>query len=691
MRRVVGVLIALGLMSLVHAPSADADRARLREGIQRLDVARETNLGYHTGRFRHWVDANSDCQTARSEVLAQESRVSVRGCTVLRGRWSSYYDRKVWRNAGDVAIDHVVALKEAWASGAKRWTPETRERYANDLVDHRTLAAVTDNVDRVKASRDPAQWLPRFGKCRYVREVAAVKLRWGLTVDRAEKAKLLEVARGCSNTGLRWRRARVVLQETRPIPRGPNFVVILLDDMRADDFVAMPATDRLVGGRGARFDNAYSPFPLCCPARATLLTGQYAHNHGVLSNRAPDGGVEVFDPRHTIAVWLKRQGYSTAFVGKYLNGYAEVTARDYVPPGWTSWQGLAGNPHRYRSFSLNIDGRIRRYSDVYQTNVLGRRAVGVIERAGARPFLLVTSFLAPHAGAPVEEDDPVDGAGCFWTNLCWDATPAVDPRYANTWSGQPMPVTGAYGEPDVDDKPAHISALPAFTPERDYPALHQELHEQRLESIRSVDDQVRSVVRALADAGKLDNTYIVVTSDNGYMMGEHRIPFGKVHPYEPSTRIPMVMSGPDIPPGVHVPQLVGLHDLVPTVLRATGTYGAQTVPLDGMNLLPFTNSSAGASRDLLLEAGRADATDNESLRRSSPAAQPYRGIRTDTGWKYVEYNTGDVEMYNLNDDPDELENLAADPSFVDQRMLLDQALEQLSWCSGPACRRDTGP
>ena len=482
-----------------------------------------------------------------------------------------------------------------------------------------------------------------------------------------------------------------VTQATSPVPRGPNFVVILLDDMRADDFVAMPATDLLVGGKGAWFDNAYSPFPLCCPARATLLTGQYAHNHEVLSNLAPEGGVTAFDPRHTIAVWLKREGYSTAFIGKYLNGYGVQTARRYVPPGWTSWQGLTGNPHNYRDFALNINGSVRSYSGRYQTQVLGRRSVGFIERAGARPFLLVTSFLAPHSGSPIEEDDPPGGPDCFWTSLCWNATPAVAPAYADTASGQLMPMTEAYGEQDVDDKPAHIAALPAFTPEADWMAVHQERYEQRLESIRSVDDQVRNIVAALADAGKLRNTYIVVTSDNGYLMGEHRIPFGKVHPYEPSTRIPMVLRGPGVPAGVRVRQLVGLHDLVPTVLRATGTYGAQTVPLDGTSLLPFTTSSSpGAARDLLLEAGPADAVDDASLARSTVAAQPYRGIRTDTGWKYVEYNHGGVEMYDLNADPAELENLAHDPALVDQRILLDQALDQLALCSGRPCRRDTG-
>jgi N-acetylglucosamine-6-sulfatase len=198
-------------------------------------------------------------------------------------------------------------------------------------------------------------------------------------------------------------------------------------------------------------------------------------------------------------------------------------------------------------------------------------------------------------------------------------------------------------------------------------------------------------VYALADTGRLRRTYIVVTSDNGYLLGEHRITLGKVHPYEPSARIPMLMRGPGITRGARVEQLVGLHDLAPTVLRATGTYGAQTLPLDGRSLLPLiANDRTAAGRDLVLEAGPiGDQPDDSSLRHATPAARPYRGILTNTGWKYIVYDTREVEMYNLRTDPHELTNLANDTTYATRRDALQQAVTTLSNCVGQPCTVDT--
>jgi N-acetylglucosamine-6-sulfatase len=482
----------------------------------------------------------------------------------------------------------------------------------------------------------------------------------------------------------------VLAPEASAAASRPSFVIVLLDDMRADDLTAMPRTRRLIAAKGATFANAYAPFPLCCPARATLLTGQYAHNHHVYSNYAPHGGVEAFNPRHTIATWLKGRRYATGYIGKYLNGYGQDTPKTYVPPGWTTWQGLASGVHNYRSFALNVNGRLRDYTGVYQTHVLGRQAASFIRRLGTRPYLLVTALVAPHSGTPIENDDPTGPLGCFYTGLCDNATPAVSPAYADTSTGQPLPTSPAYDEADVSDKPAHIRALPPFPPE--FTEVHQELYEQRLESLRSADDQVDLIVQALAEMGRLRNTYIVVTSDNGYLLGEHRIPFGKVHPYEPTAHVPLLMRGPGITAGSRVSQLVGLHDLAPTVLRATGTFGAQDRPLDGRSLLPLIgHPQTAAARDLLLEAGPpTDGADDSSVSRATPAARPYRGIRTNTGWKYVEYDTGETEMYHLRTDPDELTNLADNPTYTTRRTALDQALTGLATCTGPSCHRDTG-
>jgi hypothetical protein len=239
MRCVLGLLTSALLMSALlvaglHAAAPTAAQAgssgesaatavvgvRLRTAIRQLPVRRETRAGYDRDKFRHWVDGDGDCRDTRDEVLAAESRVRVRGCDVARGRWFSYYDHRTWRDSGDVDVDHLVALAEAWDSGARRWTARTRQRFANDLGDRRSLVAVTDNVNMSKSDRDPAEWLPRFGKCTYVNQWTAVKRRWSLRVDRAEKRALMRRARRCANVRLQVRKARVVTRRAGRTRRG---------------------------------------------------------------------------------------------------------------------------------------------------------------------------------------------------------------------------------------------------------------------------------------------------------------------------------------------------------------------------------------------------------------------------------------------------------------------------------------
>ena len=219
MRRVLGLLattllttaVLTAVSPAVPAQGATTVTKRLRAAVRDLPVARETRRGYDRDRFDHWVDADGDCQDTRDEVLRAESRVRVSGCDIRRGRWRSYYDGRIWRSSADVDIDHLVPLAEAWDSGARRWTGGSRQRFANDLGDRRSLVAVTDNVNQSKSDQDPAEWQPRLGRCRYVREWTAVKIRWSLKVDRAEKRAMARRANRCTNTRLRVRRARVVL------------------------------------------------------------------------------------------------------------------------------------------------------------------------------------------------------------------------------------------------------------------------------------------------------------------------------------------------------------------------------------------------------------------------------------------------------------------------------------------------
>jgi hypothetical protein len=199
LRRLLFLAMLVTLLGATAPGIASAQTLRVRAAVRALPVAPETPDGYDRDLFKHWVDADHDCQDTREEVLVAESRVPIDGCTVTTGEWFSWYDHETWTQPSDVDIDHLVPLKEAWDSGARRWDADTRERYANDLGDRRALVAVTDNVNQSKGDQDVAEWLPEFGTCRYVRWWVAVKLRWGLTIDTAEKATLRDRARHCRN------------------------------------------------------------------------------------------------------------------------------------------------------------------------------------------------------------------------------------------------------------------------------------------------------------------------------------------------------------------------------------------------------------------------------------------------------------------------------------------------------------
>jgi len=202
--------IAAAATAGVAASAGDERTIRLRAAVREVTIGPETRAGYERDKFRDWYDADGDCRDTRDEVLAKESRVSVgSACDVTTGRWYSYYDGRTWTSDDDVDIDHLVALAEAWDSGARGWTAGSRDRYANDLRDRRTLVAVTDSVNQSKGDQDIAEWLPELDRCRYLREWVAVKLRWQLRADRNERRQLKTLADGCANQRLTIHNARV--------------------------------------------------------------------------------------------------------------------------------------------------------------------------------------------------------------------------------------------------------------------------------------------------------------------------------------------------------------------------------------------------------------------------------------------------------------------------------------------------
>ena len=195
-----GSLVLACALVLTEAGTAQADSRRNAERVlNALPVSVERSSGYDRDLFDHWSDLDDDGCNTREEVLIQERIAgSVSGCDVVGGRWRSAYDRDVTRNSSSFDIDHFVPLKEAWDSGAWRWNPRTRERFANDLGYRGSLIAVSASSNRSKSDRDPTDWLPEYGKCKYAKTWIAVKFRWRLAVDSNEKSALSRILRGCS-------------------------------------------------------------------------------------------------------------------------------------------------------------------------------------------------------------------------------------------------------------------------------------------------------------------------------------------------------------------------------------------------------------------------------------------------------------------------------------------------------------
>ncbi|MDO9456564.1 HNH endonuclease family protein [Nocardioides sp.] len=202
---------SIGLVAVPSVAHAEDYSAPLSSAIGDLTVATESRSGYDRDLFKHWVDADGDGCSTRNEVLIAEADDPVTvgaSCALSGGRWYSYYDGVSQTSASALDIDHMVPLAEAWDSGASSWSAATREAYANDLGDSRSLVGVTAADNRSKGDQDLAEWLPDLEQCRYLREFVAVKLRWRLAVDSAEKSAMTSLAGGCADSTITVTRAR---------------------------------------------------------------------------------------------------------------------------------------------------------------------------------------------------------------------------------------------------------------------------------------------------------------------------------------------------------------------------------------------------------------------------------------------------------------------------------------------------
>jgi N-acetylglucosamine-6-sulfatase len=481
---------------------------------------------------------------------------------------------------------------------------------------------------------------------------------------------------------------RAIAPETPEARSGrPNVVVLMTDDQTVADLKVMHRTRRLLGGGGVRFARSYVSYPVCCPSRATYLSGQYAHNHGVMGLYPPTGGYGRFDRWNSLPVWLEDAGYATAHIGKYLNGYGSQLPAD-VPPGWTEWHGAVdGSTYKMWGYTLNDNGELRTYGRpfqqnprLYQTDVYRHKAVNFIKHRAQsrRPFFLSVAFLAPH-----------HEAASVRSRTGHLVRPA--PRHLGKLAYDPLPASPAFAEANLADKPAFVRRHGTLTAASVAGIARR--HEDRQESLLAVDQAVGAIVRALRRTGELGRTYIIFTSDNGYMQGEHDVPSGKMLPYDPSTQVPLIMRGPGIPRDRVSSALVGNIDLAPTIL---GLADAQpSKPEDGLSLLPFARNPARHSRRPLLHetggrryvpAREHDSGEAGPIRR----VMSYRAVRTER-WLYVEYRDGARELYDLRRDPQELNSLHADPDHQRVLLALHRVLHGLARCRGTACARPVSP
>jgi arylsulfatase A-like enzyme len=423
----------------------------------------------------------------------------------------------------------------------------------------------------------------------------------------------------------------------------PNIIIILADDLPATIPLARYPNIQGIQANGVEFSNSLVDFSLCAPSRASFLTGLAAHNHGIKSNRPGGWAAYKSFEANSLPVWLQAAGYETALLGKYINRYQPSV----VPPGWTKWFGAKGNA-KYFNADFNDNGA-QITESAYSTDALAREAAEFIN-AAQQPFFMLVTPKAPHSG---------DGH----SGLVQSA-----PRHA-TAPATNAPRPPSFNESDVSDKPAWVKALASIsgdqisTIDSNYRSAHR--------AMLSLDEMVGSIVSALGP--KLANTYICLTSDNGFFYGEHRIRIGKVYPYEPSLRVPLICRGPGIPAGEVRNQIVNNLDLSATVMDWADATPGRT--LDGRSFASVLADAQAAWRDAIFFS--ADSAIAATEIQATGVRMPSR--------KYVKWGDGFEELYDLVSDPNEIANKAGDANYAADLTALRALHSRLATCSGSSC------
>jgi arylsulfatase A-like enzyme len=442
----------------------------------------------------------------------------------------------------------------------------------------------------------------------------------------------------------------------------PNIMFVMTDDLDERSMQALPGIQQQVmGSNGTTFENAYVTNSLCCPSRATILRGQYPHNHEIFGNALPEGGEVKFRnlgrDRSTVATWLNDVGYQTKYIGKYMNSYNDL----YVPPGWDEWYVMMGNYWNLNdptTGKINDDGQESTLGG-HSNDVFADKASDFIRRSSVNPepFFVMVGTAAPHA------------------------PPDVAARYQNSFVDTPLPRPSNFDEADVSDKPEWVRSNSRLS-QAEIDNMHN-LYRERLRSMLSVEDLLKQTIATLQETGELDNTYIFFTSDNGFHMGNHRLrvtaPVDKRTPYEEDIGVPLMVRGPGVPTGAVRRELVINNDLAPTIADLAGV----SIPafVDGSSFASLlTNSPLSSWRSAFLEEGWFI-----ERRILTPT---HKSVHTQDHM-LVEYDTGEHELYDLGVDPDQLESK---PQTENEQLYSDlqTRLNSLRACSRSGCRAAEG-
>lgn len=462
----------------------------------------------------------------------------------------------------------------------------------------------------------------------------------------------------------------------------PNIIFILTDDQDRESLGAMPRTRDLFP---LVFKNHFLTDPVCCPSRETFMTGQYAHNHGVRSNSRQPGLIRnnqewggwwaARSRQKNIGLWLKRQGYRTALIGKYLNGFDSTRP---IPRGWSdTFLSLDDHAKGYFNYRMLDNGQIRLFGEKareYSSTVMTNRAIKNIYQGKKKkkPLFLFLSYNTPHNGTTSSRQPHLD--------------PEPHPRDRGALLNQIPNVEDSPNFNHVDpEKAEYMKYAKEIGPEKTVKL--QTRMRSRWQSLYSLDREIARLVRAVKKAGQEKNTYFFLTTDNGFFLGQHRL-VGKFLPYEEATRFPLLVRTPKMRRGQE-DALVGNIDFVPTVLDLAGARAPKGHRVDGSSLLPLIRGQATSWRqEIILETFP---TVNYEVEKGPH--QPYVAIRSkdDVFIRYQKNGiwpttwNGEEEYYDLRSDPYQMNNSVSDPRYESRVKYLRRQAEKLRDCSGKSC------